>query len=116
MILKETAIAALITELHHTEMYAFHLMASGIDMPETVTKEGLTKIISVLCKKLAWIKEECIAPRTKDNKEIQDTKQPEKQAVQVYLRNTCFDISRVLQSPHVHGCFALRGRSFLLQL
>ena len=36
MILKETAIAALITELHHTEMYAFHLMASGIDMPETV--------------------------------------------------------------------------------
>ena len=41
MILKETAIATLITELHHTEMYAFHLMASGIEMSENVTKEGL---------------------------------------------------------------------------
>ena len=56
--LKETAIAVLLTELHTSQMIAMYVMASGSEMPESVSKSDLTEIIFVLCRKLDWIKEE----------------------------------------------------------
>ena len=56
--LKETAIAVLLAELHTSQMVAMYVMASGSEMPESVSKSDLTEIIFVLCRKLDWIKEE----------------------------------------------------------
>ena len=56
--LKETAIAILLNELHHSQMIAIYLLTSGAQMPESVSKSDLVKIISFLFTKLDWIREE----------------------------------------------------------
>ena len=106
MILKETAIATLITELHHTEMYAFHLMASGIEMSENVTKEGLTKIICVLCKKLEWIREECITiSEDEESPDLIQTEKPtlvnEKSKYQSLVHESAAEVAILENSPKV---------------
>ena len=58
MKLKVTAIEILVTELLPAEMMAIYLMASGSAMPGKVSKEDLTKVIRILCKKLDWIEDE----------------------------------------------------------
>ena len=58
MKLKVTALEILVTELLPAEMMAIYLMASGSAMPGKVSKEDLTKVIRILCKKLDWIEDE----------------------------------------------------------
>ena len=50
--LKETAIAILLNELHHSQMIAIYLLTSGAEMPESVSKSDLVKIISFLYEDL----------------------------------------------------------------
>ena len=71
--LKETAIAILLSELHPTQMIAIYLLASGAEMPESVSKSDLTKIIYVLCTKLDWIREEPETPNTYEQTSTVDT-------------------------------------------
>ena len=52
--LKETAIAILLKELHHSQMTAIYLLSSGAKLPESVSKTALAKIICTLCIKLNW--------------------------------------------------------------
>ena len=51
---KLEAIEILTSVLQPNEMGAIYMMAMGKAMPDDVMKEDLTKIISVLCKKLNW--------------------------------------------------------------
>ena len=53
--LNVVAIQVLAAELQPVEMAAVHLMALGKEMPESVSKLDLTRIIFCLCKKLNWI-------------------------------------------------------------
>ena len=48
----------IIRELQEIEASAIFLMALGQEMPDSVSKVDLTKIIHFLCKKLSWIQEE----------------------------------------------------------
>ena len=45
-------------ELNQNEMWAIYLMGLGKEIPDTVTKFDLSKIIHLLCKKLDWIDED----------------------------------------------------------
>ena len=58
MKLKFEAVQIIIRELQEIEASAIFLMALGQEMPDSVSKVDLTKIIHFLCKKLSWIQEE----------------------------------------------------------
>ena len=53
--LNNSAIEILMAELQPNEMGAICMMGFGREMPGSVTKYHLTKIIAVLCEKLGWI-------------------------------------------------------------
>ena len=53
--LNNGAIEVLMAELQPNEMGAIYMMGFGREMPDSVTKYHLTKIIAVLCEKLGWI-------------------------------------------------------------
>ena len=53
--LKTRALEILWTELQPNEMGVIYLMRSGGEIPETVSKSSLTRIIAVLFKRLDWI-------------------------------------------------------------
>ena len=55
MILNFEGMQTLMRHLHHNEMRVIYMMALGQEMPASVTKVHLTKIISVLCKIMNWI-------------------------------------------------------------
>ena len=55
MILNFEGMQTLMRLLHHNEMRVIYMMALGQEMPASVTKVHLTKIISVLCKIMNWI-------------------------------------------------------------
>ena len=55
MILNLEGMQTLMRHLHHNEMRVIYMMALGQEMPASVTKVHLTKIISVLCKIMNWI-------------------------------------------------------------
>ena len=52
------AMQILTSELTSNEMWAIYLMGQGEDLPESVAKTDLTKIIVVLCTRLKWIRED----------------------------------------------------------
>ena len=56
--LKFNVINILVKELNQSEMWAIYLMGLGKEMPDTVTKFDLIKIIHLLSKKLEWIDED----------------------------------------------------------
>ena len=45
----------MMAELTPNQMWAIHIMASGSEIPDTITKTDLTNIITILCVKLKWI-------------------------------------------------------------
>ena len=52
-------------------MRVIYMMALGQEMPTTVTKVHLTKIISVLCKIMNWVEDEGYSNgNTMDEKEV----------------------------------------------
>ena len=53
--LNNGAIEVLMAELQPNEMGAIYMLGFGREMPDSVTKYHLTKIIAVLCEKLGWI-------------------------------------------------------------
>ena len=44
-------------ELSPNEMRAIQIMASGSELPDTITKSDLANIITILCVKLKWIEQ-----------------------------------------------------------
>ena len=55
--LKECVVASLATELQPIEIYS---MASGIEIPDSVGKQALTRIFCILFKKLDWVEKETL--------------------------------------------------------
>ena len=45
----------MMAKLTPNQMWAIHIMASGSEIPDTITKTDLTNIITILCVKLKWI-------------------------------------------------------------
>ena len=58
MKLNSQGMQILIGELQQNEMCAIYLMGLGKEMTDCITKLDLTRIISILCKKLNWIEVE----------------------------------------------------------
>ena len=52
----------LMSELTESEILAISLMAAGQEMPETVRKSDLVRIIALLLKKLNWVVDDQEAP------------------------------------------------------
>ena len=55
--LKFKAISVLMSGLQDTQMWVIYQMASGKDLPDSVTKMDLIKIITFLFKHLDWIED-----------------------------------------------------------
>ena len=55
--LKFNALSVLMSGLQDTQMWVIYQMASGNDIPDSVTKIDLIKIIAFLFKQLNWIEE-----------------------------------------------------------
>ena len=53
--LKFKALSVLVSGLQDTQMWVIYQMASGKDLPDSVTKMDLIKIIAFLFKHLDWI-------------------------------------------------------------
>ena len=71
MILNFEGMQALMQHLEYSEMRVIYMMALGQEMPTTVTKNHLTKIISVLCKIMNWVEDEGYSNgNTMDEKEV----------------------------------------------
>ena len=54
MKLNSQGMQILMGELQPNEIWAIYLMGLGKEMADIVTKLDLTRIISILCKKLNW--------------------------------------------------------------
>ena len=67
--------------LEHNEMRAIYLMGLGKEMPLSVTKVHLTKIIRIVCKLMNWTEDEDIyvgdCKETVDEKEIEEEERQE---------------------------------------
>ena len=53
--LKFNAMSILMAELQATQKWAIYQLSLGQDMPDSVTKNDLIKVIELLLKKLDWI-------------------------------------------------------------
>ena len=56
--LKFTAMSTLMTELQEAQIWAIFQISSSKDIPDSVNKHDLIKIIIVLCEQLCWIEDE----------------------------------------------------------
>ena len=56
--LKFNAMSILMAELQQTQMWAIYQISLGQDMPDSVTKNDLIKIIELLLKQLDWIEKD----------------------------------------------------------
>ena len=70
MKLNSQGMQILIGELQQNEMCAIYLMGLGKEMTDCITKLDLTRIISILCKKLNWIEVEEDSLENWFNKEV----------------------------------------------
>ena len=79
--IKFKALSVLMSGLQDTQMWVIYQMASGKDLPDSVTKMDLIKIITFLFKHLDWIegtKDSVVEPESSSNvdtqkKDAQDT-------------------------------------------
>ena len=55
--IKFEALSVLMTGLKDTQMWVIYQLASGKNLPDSVTKMDLLKIITFLFKQLDWIEE-----------------------------------------------------------
>ena len=56
--LKFHAMSILMAELQETQMWAIYQLSLGQDVPDSVTKNDLMKIIELLLKQLDWIEKD----------------------------------------------------------
>ena len=56
--LKFNAMSFLMAKLEETQMWAIYQLSLGQDMPDSVTKNDLIKIIELLLKQLDWIEKD----------------------------------------------------------
>ena len=71
--LKFNAMSILMAELQETQMWAIYQISSGQDMPDSVTKNDLIKIIELLLKQLGWIEKDEASTKLKISLDSQDT-------------------------------------------
>ena len=63
--LKFNAMSILMAELQATQKWAIYQLSLGQDMPDSVTKNDLIKIIELLLKQLDWIEKDEVSTKPK---------------------------------------------------